>query len=323
MALALGPATREAYGETLVELGREMPELVVLDADLAKSTYTKKFAEAFPDRFFDMGIQEANMVGVAAGLALSGKVPFVSSFATFVMSKAFDQMRLAVAYSGANVKIVGSHGGISIGEDGVSQMSVEDVALAQALPGFTVLVPADAEATRQAVRAAARHPGPVFIRVGRPKAPVVYERPFAFRIGRAQLLREGRDVTLVADGLMVAAALEAADRLAGEGISARVLDMASVKPLDRQALAAAARETGAMVVAEEHQIFGGLGSSVALAVAESEPVPMEFVAIRDTFAESGKPEELLRKYGLTAEAVAEAARRALARKRLARGGSPA
>ncbi|MBE3591232.1 MAG: transketolase family protein [Firmicutes bacterium] len=312
MTRPLGLATREAYGLALAELGRERPEIVVLDGDLSKSTMTKYFAKEFPDRFFNMGIAEANMVGVAAGLARCGKVPFVSSFAAFLMCKGFDQMRVSVAYAGLNVKFVGSHGGISIGEDGVSQQSVEDVALARALPGFAVFVPADEHATRAVVRAAADHPGPCYVRVGRPKAPVVYPDGCDFRVGRAIQLRDGGDVTLVANGLMVAAALDAAEALAREGVEARVLDMASVKPLDEDALEAAARETGGIVVAEEHLLAGGLGSAVAMSVARRRPVPMGFVGLDDTYAESGRPEELMAKYGLTAERIAEEARRVLA-----------
>ncbi|PZN07437.1 MAG: transketolase [Bacillota bacterium] len=314
--LKVGKPTRQAFGETLAELGRERPDLVVLDADLSKSTYTAYFAKEFPERFFNVGIAEANMVGLAAGLASCGKVPVCASFAAFLLCKAFDQMRIAVNYAGLNVKFVGSHGGISIGEDGVSQMAVEDVALAQALPGFVVLVPADEHETRLAVRAALEHPGPVYIRVGRPKAPLVYDqRPCDFAIGKAVQVRDGSDVTIAANGLMVAAALAAADRLAAEGIEARVLDMASVKPLDVEAVRKAAAETGAFVVAEEHLKAGGLGSAVAMALAETVPVPVEFVAIQDTYAESGDPQQLLEKYGLSPDAIAEAARRVLARKR--------
>ncbi|QIA27752.1 transketolase family protein [Thermaerobacter sp. PB12/4term] len=314
--LPTGKPTRQAFGEALVELGRRHPELVVLDGDLSKSTYTRYFAQEFPDRFFNAGIAEANMVGLAAGLASCGKIPVCASFAAFLMCKAFDQMRIGVNYAGLNVKFVGSHGGISIGEDGVSQMAVEDVALAQALPGFVVLVPADEHATRRAVEAAVAHPGPVYIRVGRPKAPLVYDtRPCDFAIGRAILVRDGGDLTIAANGLMVAAALAAAEQLAAEGIEARVLDFASVKPLDRDAVRAAAEETGALVVAEEHLKAGGLGSAIAMALAETVPVPAEFVALQDTYAESGAPEDLMRKYGLTPEAIAIAARRVLERKR--------
>lgn len=307
MKFAMGKATREAYGEALRDLGKANPNVVALDADLSKSTMSKYFAQEFPERFFNVGIAEANMVGIAAGLALCGKVPFASSFACFVMCKAFDQLRMSVAYPNVNVKIVGSHGGISIGEDGASQMAVEDVALATALPGFTVVVPADEVETRAAVRAMAEHVGPVYMRVGRPKAPIVYEQDCDFTLGKAIQLRDGRDVTLIANGLLVALALEAAETLAGRGIAARVLDMATVKPLDEAAVLAAARETRGIVVAEEHLLHGGLGSAVAVAVGRLHPAPMAFVSIGDRYAESGKPDELMRNYGLTASEIVAAA----------------
>ncbi|MCS6949107.1 MAG: transketolase C-terminal domain-containing protein [Armatimonadota bacterium] len=307
MARPLGEATREAYGKALAELGRENPDIVVLDGDLSKSTMTKYFAQEFPERFFNVGIAEANMVGIAAGLAASGKIAFASSFACFVMCKGFDQLRLAVAYSGNNVKIVGSHGGISIGEDGVSQMGHEDIGLALSLPGFVVIVPADGAQTRAAVRAAAEYVGPVYIRVGRPKAPIVYENGCPdFQIGKAITLREGNDITLIANGLMVAAALDAAEQLEQQGVSARVLDMHTVRPLDEEAVEAAARETGAIVVAEEHLLYTGLGTQVAMAVAKRHPVPMRFIGLTD-YAESGAPEALMRKYGLTADHIARQA----------------
>jgi transketolase len=307
MARPLGEATRDAYGKALAQLGRENPHIVVLDGDLSKSTMTKYFAQEFPDRFFNVGIAEANMVGIAAGLAASGKIPFASSFACFVMCKAFDQMRLAVSYSGNNVKIVGTHGGISIGEDGVSQMGHEDIGLALSLPNFVVMVPADGAETRAAVRAAVEHVGPVYIRVGRPKAPIVYENGCPdFQIGKAITLRDGRDVTLIANGLMVAAALDAAEQLQQQGISARVLDMHTVRPLDEEAVERAARETGAIVVAEEHLRYTGLGAQVAMAVARRYPVPMRFIGLYD-YAESGAPEALMRKYGLTADDIAREA----------------
>lgn len=311
--MKLGAATREAYGRALLELGRQNPDIVVLDGDLSKSTMTKYFADAFPDRFFNMGIQEAHMVGTAAGLALSGKIPFVSSFAAFLLCKAYDQVRMAVAYSEAPVKLVGTHGGISLGQDGVSQMSIEDVALASTLPGFAVVVPADEEAARLATAALVDWPGPAFMRVGRPKAPIVYGDGCPFRLGEAIQLRDGDDVTLIANGLMVAECLQAADALAQEGISARVLDMHTVKPLDHGAITKAAQETGRIVVAEEHSVHGGLASAVALSLAQNHPVPMAVVALQDTYAESGQPGELFEKYGLTAKHVADAARRLAAR----------
>ncbi len=310
----LGPATRESFGEELVALGREHPEVVVVDGDVNNSTYTNKFMKEFPDRFFNCGIAESNMVGVASGLAACGKVAFVSSFATFLMNNAYEQFRMSVAYPHLSVKAVGTHAGISIGEDGPSQMAVEDVALARALVGFVVLVPADDKSTRSAIRAAYAHDGPVYVRLGRPKAPIVYQDGVEVRIGKAIRVREGSDLTIAANGLLVAAAIGAADRLAQEGVRARVLDMVSTKPLDRDAIAAAARDTGAFVVAEEHLHAGGLGSAIAEIVAEERPVPMTFVDLADRYAESGTPEELMAKYGLTADDVVRAARRVVARK---------
>jgi len=312
--LVLGKATRDAYGEALRELGASHQEIVVLDADLAKSTKSFAFGEAYPERFFNVGIQEANMVGMAGGFASAGKVPFISSFAAFVVLKGFDQLRMAVAYPRLNVKVAGSHGGISIGEDGASQQSVEDIALACSLPGFVVCVPSDEHQMRAVVKAAYRHQGPVFIRSGRPKAPLIYDKEPEFEFGRAARLREGKDVTIIANGLMVGAALLAHDRLATEGVSVRVVDMACVKPLDEDEVEAAARETGAIVTAEEHLLHGGLGARVAQTVAQRFPAPMEFVGLHDTYAESGDPEALMRKYGLTADEVVTAVRRVLERK---------
>ena len=311
----MGPATREAFGRALVELGHENKDVVVVDADLSKSTMTTYFAKEFPDRFFSCGIAEANMVGVGAGLAMAGKIPFVASFSVFVMNKGFEQMRIGAAYGRSNLKVVGTHSGISIGEDGPSQMSVEEIGLACSLAGFVVIAPADEASTKALVRAAAAHDGPVFIRTGRPKAPVVYGADQKFEIGRAVEVAAGTDVTLIANGLLVAQALLAADTLEAEGISARVIDMHTVKPLDRDAISRAAAETGAIVVAEEHLVDGGLGVRVAQAVAETNPCVMEFVGIHDRYAETGQPDELLEKYGLVAPDIAAAARKALARKR--------
>lgn len=316
---SLGKATRDAYGEALRDLGAEHPEIVVLDADLAKSTKSATFGEAFPERFFNVGIQEANMVGMAGGLASCGKVPFISSFACFVILKGFDQLRMAVSYPRLNVKVAGSHGGISPGEDGASQQSVEDVALACSLPHFVVCVPCDEHQMRAAVRAAWEHDGPVYIRSGRPKAPLVYQDTPPFEFGRATRLREGGDLTFIANGLMVAAALVAHERLAADGIAARVVDMATVKPLDEEEVRLAGAETGGIVVAEEHLIHGGLGARVAQAAARLHPVPMEFVGLDDTYAESGDPEALMRKYGLTADDIVAAARRLVERRGAASG----
>lgn len=313
--LTFGKATRDAYGEALKELGAAHKDIIVLDADLAKSTKSAAFGEAFPDRFWNVGIQEANMVGMAAGFASSDKVPFISSFAVFVIDKGFDQLRMAVAYPHLNVKVIGSHGGISIGEDGASQQSVEDYALACSLPGFVVCVPCDEHQMRAAVKAAYAHKGPVYMRSGRPKAPLIYDaEPADFAFGKASRVREGSDVTVIANGLMVGAGVVAHDTLAKEGIRVRVVDMATIKPLDEAEVMAAAQDTGAIVTAEEHLIHGGLGARVAQAVVRSKPVPMEFVGIDDTYAESGDPEALMIKYGLTAKEVIAAVRRVLERK---------
>ena len=313
--LKLGPATREAFGKALVEAGRRNEHIVVCDADLSKSTFTSLFAKEFPSRFFSCGIAEANMVAIGAGLASSGKIPFVSSFSCFVLNKGFEQLRVTVAYPNVNVKVVGTHSGISIGEDGPSQMSVEDIALACALPGFVVLSPADEPSMKALVHAAADYVGPVFIRAGRVKAPLVYNSEQKFSIGGSVQLTAGNDVSVLAHGLLVAEAIRAAEVLESEGIGVRVLDMYSIKPLDREALIRAARETGALVVAEEHLADSGLGVRVAQAVAETVPCPIEFIGVQNTYAESGTPEGLLDKYGLVARGVIAAVRRVLARKR--------
>jgi transketolase len=313
--LKMGMSTREAFGKTLVEVGKKNPNVVALDADLSKSTMTHWFAKEFPDRFFECGIAEANMVSIAGGLAAAGKIPFAASFSCFLLNKTFEQLRVSAAYPGFNVKVVGTHSGISIGEDGPSQMSVEEISLACSLPGFVVLAPADEVATAALVEAAAEHVGPVFLRAGRPKVPVVYTPGQKFEIGKAVELIEGGDVTLIANGMMVAEAIRAADLLDAEGVSARVIDIHTVKPLDREAIAKAASETGAIVVAEEHLADAGLGVRVAQVVTETAPCAMEFVGVRDTYAESGSTDGLLDKYGLRGGDIAAAARRALARKR--------
>jgi transketolase len=309
-----GMATREAFGRALVELGRQNQNVVAVDADLSKSTQTHLFAKEFPGRFFSCGIAEANMVGVAAGLASAGKIPFAASFASFAVNKGFEQMRVLAAYPNVNVKIVGTHCGISIGEDGPSQMAVEDLSLACSLPGFIVLSPADEVSMAALVWAAAAHIGPVYIRAGRVKVPVVYESGRKFEIGRAVEVLDGKDVTIIATGLMVAEAIRAQERLASEGISARVVDIHTVKPLDREAIARAAAQTGAIVVAEEHLADSGLGVRVAQVVAQTHPCPMEFVGVQNTYAESASPEQLLEKYGLMSGDVVAAVRRVLKRK---------
>jgi transketolase len=301
-----GKSTREAFGLALARVADNYSGLVVVDGDVHNSTRTEHFAKKFPKRFFNVGIAESNMVGIAAGLASSGKRSWVSSFACFIMCNAYDQLRMSVAFPQLDVKVVGTHAGISIGEDGPSQMGIEDVSLACSLPHFTVVVPADEVSMDLAVQALVQTKGPAYLRAGRPNVPIIYPNGCTFKLGKAIQLRDGKDVTIIANGLMVAAALQAADQLAGQGVQARVLDMHTVKPLDDAAVLAAARDTGRIVVAEEHLLHGGLGSAVAMSVARQQPVPMRFVGIKDTFAESGPPEALLAKYGLTAADIVRA-----------------
>lgn len=304
-------ATRDAYGKVLVELGAKNSDIVVLDGDLSKSTKTAEFAKAYPERFFNMGIAEQNMMGFAAGLAASGKIPFASTFAIFATGRAFEQIRNSIAYPKLNVKIAATHAGISVGEDGASHQAVEDVALMRAVPNMTVLVPADAEETRQVVKAAAEYNGPVYIRMGRLSVPVIYDNGYEFAIGKADIYREGSDAAIIANGLMVAEAVQAAEKLAAQGIEVAILNCASVKPLDQQAVIAAAQKTGAVVTAEEHNVIGGLGSAVAEVLGENCPVPLQRVGLKDTFGESGNPHELLEKYDLTADAIIRAVQRVI------------
>jgi transketolase len=311
--LKLGMATREAFGKALVELGRRNSNVVALDADLSKSTYTAAFAKEFPERFIECGIAEANMIAIGAGLATAGKIPFASSFSAFVLNKGFEQLRVTVAFPNVNLKVVGTHSGISIGEDGPSQMSIEDLSLACSLPGFTVISPADEVAMMELLHAAAEHVGPMFIRAGRSKAPVIYRTDQKFEIGKAITLMDGSDVTLIGTGLMVAESIRAAEALAAEGISVRVIDVHTVKPLDRETISQAARDTGALVVSEEHLADAGLGVRVAQVLAETQPAPVEFVGVH-SYAESATPEQLLDRYGLVARNVAAAARKVLKRK---------
>jgi transketolase len=312
--LPLGKATRDAFGEALLEVGRENLAIVVVDGDVANSTRTEAFGKTFPTRFFNLGIAESNMVSVASGLAAAGKTPLVSSFAVFLLDNAYDQIRMGVAFPNLNVKLMGSHSGISIGEDGPSQMAIEDLALATSFPNMTVLVPADEHATRAATRAMFAHTGPVYLRTGRPKAPIIYQADQPFEIGKAIQLRDGADLTIIACGLMVAAALEAADILSQRGYQARVLDMHTIKPLDVDAVTRAVRQTGAIVTAEEHLLEGGLGAGVARATAQYAPAPIEFVGIRDRYARSGQPQELMTAFGLQAGDIVAAAERVLIRK---------
>ena len=304
---------REAYGRTLVELGRENRDIVVLDADLSQSTMTRFFAKEFPERFFDCGIAEQNMMGIAAGLAASGKTVFASTFAVFASCRCFDQVRMSIAQPGLNVKIVATHGGITVGEDGTSHHSIEDLALFCSHPSFTVVVPADAIETCQAVRTAAAIYGPFYVRLTRPRTPLVYTEDYRFKLGQAVTMRPGSDATVIAIGVMVAQALEAARNLKRDGIDCRVVNMPTLKPIDEQAIISAAKETGAIVTAEEHLEHGGLGSAVARVVTRYHPVPMAFVAIKD-YAKSGKPLELLERHGLTAADIEAAVRSVLRRK---------
>lgn len=307
-------ATRDAYGEILALLGEENQDIVVLDADLSGSTKTALFAKKFPDRFFNMGIAEANMVGTAAGLAAAGKIPFVSTFAIFAAGRAWEQIRQSVAYPKANVKIVPTHGGITVGEDGGSHQSVEDIAIMRAIPHMTVIVPADATETRGAVAAAAAMKGPVYIRLGRNKVPAVFADDHQFVVGKGCQVANGTDMTFVTTGIMTAPALQAATILAKEGVSARVIHIGTIKPLDQDLVLQAAKETGALVTAEEHSVIGGLGSAVAELLAEQHPTPLMRVGIHDRFGTSGKAEELIKYFGLTAEDLVEAAREVLAKK---------
>jgi transketolase len=314
--LAEGKATRDAFGEELKILGKENLRIVVVDGDVGNSTRTQAFGEAYPERFFNLGIAESNLVSVASGLSASGKTAVASSFACFLINNAYEQIRMGVAFPNADVKLVGSHSGISIGQDGPSQMAIEDIALTTSFPNMTVLVPADELSTRQLTRAMFALPGPVYLRTGRAKVSVVYQdQQTSFVIGKANRLAEGSDLTIIACGLMVAAALDATVLLKRQGISTRVVDMHTIKPIDREEIAKAARETGAVLTAEEHSIQGGLGAAVSRVVTEEYPVLVEHIGIQDRYAHSGDPEILLKEFGLTGEHIAEAATRLLRRKK--------
>ena len=310
-------ATRGAYGEELVKLAEEYPELVVLDADLSSATMTKAFSKAYPERFFNMGIAEADMMGFAAGLAACGKKPFANSFAMFSAGRAWEQVRNSIAYPHLNVKCVGSHGGLSVGEDGATHQCVEDLALMSAIPGMVVVNPCDGPEMRRAVKALLDYDGPAYLRLGRMAVEsVTDETPgYEFTLGKAAMLRDGADVTLAATGLMVQRAMAAAEMLAAKGVSARVLDFHTIKPLDTEAVLAAARETGCIVTSEEHNVIGGLGSAVASVCAENCPVPVVRHGVMDEFGRSGKALEVLEAYGLTAEVMVEKAMQALALKK--------
>lgn len=308
-------ATRDAYGETLARLGEINKDIVVLDADLSGSTKTAIFAKKFPDRFFNMGVAEQDMMGTAAGLAVAGKIPFASTFAIFATGRAWEQVRQSIAYPKVNVKIVASHAGITVGEDGASHQSVEDIAVMRVIPEMTVIVPADGIETRKVIEEMVRYKGPVYVRVSRGKSPVIFDDSYSFEIGKGTVLREGTSVAIIACGIMVSKAMEAADILGKEGLSARVINISTIKPIDKDLIIKAARETCAIVTAEEHSIIGGLGSAVAEVLVENHPVPMKRVGIEDKFGTSGDADRLMEIYGLTPENIAKAAREVIKRKR--------
>ncbi len=298
-------ATRDAYGQALVELGRKHDDVVVLDADLSKSTKTADFAKVFPERFINAGIAEQNMIGMAAGLAAAGKVAFASSFAIFATGRAFEMVRNSLAYANLNVKVCATHAGLTVGEDGGSHQSVEDIAIMRSVPNMCVVVPADGTSTRQAVTAVYQRSGPVYLRLGRPSVPVIYDENVDFTIGRGIELRPGSDATLIACGIMVAKCLEAADSLKAEGIEVAVVDMHTIKPIDQELIERKARETGAILTVEEHSILGGLGGAVCEVVCEKYPVPVLRMGVNDVFGQSGSPDELMEYYGLTVNKIME------------------
>jgi len=305
-------ATREAYGKALARIGQENENIVVLDADLSKSTKTADFKKVCPDRFINMGIAEGNMMTVAAGLASCGKIPFASTFAMFAAGRAFEQIRNSICYPKLNVKVCATHAGITVGEDGASHQSVEDIALMRSIPNMVVLSPSDAVEAEAIIEAIVKYNGPCYVRLGRSGVPVINDNAeYKFEIGKGITLREGKDVSIVATGIMVEAALEAANILAEDGIKARVINIHTIKPIDEELIAKAARETGLIITAEEHSVIGGLGSAVAEVVTANLPVPVIRVGIKDTFGESGKPAELLKAYGLTSEDIVKAVKKGL------------
>ena len=314
MAEVIKTATRDAYGKALVELGEKNPDVLVLDADLAAATKTGAFKKAFPERFFDTGIAEGNMMGVAAGLATTGYTVFASSFAMFSAGRAFEQVRNTIAYPHLNVKIGATHAGISVGEDGASHQCCEDIALMRSIPGMVILNPADDIEARAAVLAAAEHDGPVYMRFGRLAVPRIFDEDYKFEIGKAVTLKEGSDVTIIATGLMVNEAIEAAKALEAEGISVELINMHTIKPLDKEAVIKAAKKTGCIVTAEEHNVIGGLGDAVCDAVCEEYPVPVVKLGVEDTFGKSGPAVELLHIFGLDADNIVKKAKIAISKK---------
>lgn len=309
-------AMRDLYGKALVDLGRDNPQVVVLDADLSCSTKTSSFCKEFPKRFINCGVAEQDMIGTAAGLAACGKTAFASTFSAFASGRAWDQIKISVAYPKLNVKIVATHGGITVGEDGVTHQALEDLGLIRVLPNMTLIVPADAVEAYKAVKAAASFDGPVYIRLSRQATAVINEdENYEFEIGKSVLMRKGTDVTIIACGLMVEQSIIASQELSKDGISARVINMHTIKPVDEDAIIRASKETGAIVTAEEHQISGGLGSAVCEIVGQNDPVPVIRIGVKNTFAESGRPCDLLEKYGLTAKEITQAARVAVKKKK--------
>lgn len=306
-------ATRAAYGKALAEFGKDY-DIVVMDADLSKSTNTAMFQKEFPDRFINTGIAEGNMISTAAGIASTGKTVFASSFAMFASGRAFEQIRNSVAYPKLNVKIAATHAGVTVGEDGATHQCLEDIGLMRTIPGMVILNPADAVETRLAIKAAIEYKGPTYIRLGRLPVSVIFDDSYKFEIGKGVTVKDGQDVTIIATGIMVEESVLAAELLKAEGISARVINMATIKPIDKDIIVKAAEETGAIVTAEEHNIYGGLGSAVAEVLVENLPVPMERIGTKDVFGCSGKPAQLMEKYELTAKDIANAAKKAISRK---------
>jgi transketolase len=304
----------DGFGRAMAKLGGEFENLIFLAGDVIRSVRGQEFKSKYPDRFFDVGISEANMVSMAAGLSTTGLLPVISSFAVFAAEKPFEQIRNSICYPGLNVKIAATHGGINVGMDGVTHQAIEDIAIMRAIPNMVVIVPADSVEVEFAMRAALKHKGPVYIRMGREKTAVLYEEDYGFEIGKAHVLKHGEDVSIVANGMMVAKALEAADILRVKGIDAEIVNMHTVKPLDEDYIIKAAQEKGCIVAAEEHNKIGGLGSAIAETIVKNKPVPMEQVAIQDIFAESGQPQELFEKYGLTANKIVQATERIIERK---------
>jgi len=308
-------ATRQAYGDALVDLGEKNKDIVVLDADLSKSTTTAKFGKKFPERFFNMGVAEANMMNTAAGLATCGKIAFVSSFSIFATGRAWEQIRNTICYSGLNVKIVATHSGVSVGPDGASHQCIEDISLMKTIPTMTVVEPCDAVETRKAILAAVAHKGPIYIRLGRAAVPVITKKEEPYTIGKANILRNGKDVAIVACGALVANSLTAADMLSKEGIEATVVNMHTIKPIDQEILVKVAKQVNAVVTAEQHVLDGGLGSAVATVLARNYPVPVEMIGIDNRFGQSGEPDMLFREYHLLPEDIVVAAKRAVERKK--------